>query len=261
MTRYAPLHQQNLGYSATLDRQLIDVVFASPGTIAGTDLAVTQRGAGANMSVDVAAGRCVVTGTDATGQGKYLCWSDAVTNVTIATAPGTGLSRIDLIVAQVRDGNQNAGPNNDWIITAIAGTASSSPSAPSAPPSSFVLAHVAVGANVTSIVTANITDNRVGAGLPPWIAPTYLNGYTTGTVPVAYRLIGNRVTLRGNAVGVTAFTVMFTLPAGYRPQTAMTVSVATSSGALPVTIDTAGNVSCINAFATAYLDGVTFLID
>lgn len=160
MTLYAPLHEQNLSYSATLDRQLIDVVFARAGIVSVNDLAVSQRGAGANMSVDVAAGRCVVTGTDAAGQGKYLCWSDAVTNVTIATAPGTGLSRIDLIVAQVRDADQNGGANNDWIITKITGTAASSPSAPSAPPSSYVLAQVAVAANVTSIVTANITDKR-----------------------------------------------------------------------------------------------------
>jgi hypothetical protein len=165
MTLYAPLDIQNGTYSATLDRQLADAIFGAQGVVTIADLKVAQRGAGANMSVDVAAGKLVVLGTDNAGQGKYLCFSDAITNVAIATAPGTGLSRIDLIVAQVRDADQNGGAFNDWIITSVAGVANASPVAPTAPASSQVLARVAVGANVTSIVNANITDFRTLAAL------------------------------------------------------------------------------------------------
>ena len=162
MTLYAPLHAQNLTYSATLDRQLIDSLYSQGGIVLHTDLAVTQRGAGANMSVDVSSGHVVVTGTDAAGQGKYLCWSDATTNVVIATAPTAGNSRIDLIVAQVRDADQNGGANNDWVIAAVTGTPATTgtQAAPAAPASSFVLAQIAVGPSVTSIVNANIADLR-----------------------------------------------------------------------------------------------------
>lgn len=165
MTLYAPSWMQNGSYSATLDRQLADALWTGGGVVGVGDLLVSQHAAGANMSVDVAAGHIVVPGNDNAGQGKYLCWSYAVTNVTIATAPGTGLSRLDLIVAQVRDSDQNGGANDDWIITAVTGTASASPSYPSPPASSLIIAGIAVGANVTSIVTANITDSRARAVL------------------------------------------------------------------------------------------------
>lgn len=163
MTLHAPLWEQNDSYPAALDRTLIDVLFATGGgVVLSTDLAVTQRGAGANMSVDVSAGKIVIPGTDISDQGKYLCWSDAVTNVVIATAPGTGLSRIDLVVAKVRDADAIGGSNNDWVIQAVTGTAATTGTqvAPAAPASSVTLAAVAVGPNVTSIVTGNLSDTR-----------------------------------------------------------------------------------------------------
>lgn len=166
---YAPLFEENLSYSATLLRQLPDALWNRQGVISAPDLKVTQRSSGANMSVDVSAGKAVVQGTSNSIQGKYLCLSDAVTNVPIATAPGTGNSRIDIIVAQVRDDDQDSGGNSDWIITAITGTPGSSPSVPAQPASSRLLAQIAVGANVTTIVNANISDKRL-------ILPTLMSG-------------------------------------------------------------------------------------
>ncbi|HVX20877.1 MAG TPA: tail fiber protein [Acidimicrobiales bacterium] len=153
----APISMQADSYTAALDRQVLDALYQTPGVVASGHLVVTQRAAGANMSVDVAAGKCIITGTDASNQGKYLCFSDAVANVVLTTAPGTGLSRIDLIIAQVRDATVIGGSHNDWLVTVVKGTAASSPTAPAAPASSLVLARVLVGANVSTITNTVIT--------------------------------------------------------------------------------------------------------
>lgn len=157
-----PLWQENSTYSATLDRELIDALYDTQGVLAGPDLVVSQRGAGANMSVDVAIGRCVITGTTFTGQGKYLCKSDAVANVIVPNAPGAGQSRIDLIVAQLRDADSDGGTHNDWLIVDVPGTPATTGSqvAPALPVSSLLLASVLVGSSVSTIVTGNITEGR-----------------------------------------------------------------------------------------------------
>lgn len=200
MTLKTPLWQEDSSYSATMDREILDAFFSAPGILASGDLLVAQRAAGANMSVDVAAGRCVVTGTDQTGQGKYLCKSDSVTNVTIAAAPGAGQSRIDLIVAAVRDADQNGGANNDWVIEAVTGTvaATGSQVAPAAPASSIVLAQIAIGPSVSTIVTANITDERPSA--------TTISEITSAG--------GQIVTPYTITAGVTTFLTTSTLPVG-----------------------------------------------
>lgn len=157
---------ENLTYSATDMRRLISAVFGTTGILHTGELAVSQHAGGANMSVDVAAGSAILAGTSVAGQGNYLFNSDAVVNVTIAAAPGTGNSRIDLIVAKVQDVDTDGGVTNAASIVAVTGTPASTGSqvAPSAPANSTVLAQVAVGPSVSTIVTANITDERGFAG-------------------------------------------------------------------------------------------------
>lgn len=138
----------------------------SEGIVASGDLAVAQRGAGANNSVDVAAGSCWVLGDDDVHyQPVYRCYSDATKNITLtqdATNP-----RIALIVARVYDAHF-AGATYTWDLEAILGTPAGSPVAPALPNTALLLATVtvpAVGGNVTN---AQITDNRsraqVGGG-------------------------------------------------------------------------------------------------
>jgi hypothetical protein len=157
-----PLFQQNLSYSATEDRALATAVFRG-GVILATDLKVVQRAAGTNMSVDVAAGAVAVPGTDAVGQGTYLCTNTAVVNVTIGAAPSAGNTRLDLIVAEVRDGDVNAGPNNDWLISVVAGTPASTPTEPAVPDSCVQLARVTVASGTAAITNAMILDRRTFA--------------------------------------------------------------------------------------------------
>ncbi len=128
----------------------------------GTDLVVSQRGAGANMSVDVTAGTAIIASSSAT-HGFYGLYSDAVTNVAI-TASNPSNPRIDIIIAQALDTEQGDGFNL-YQVGVITGTPAGSPTVPSPPARSLVLAQVAVAANATSIVNANITDKRLPAGL------------------------------------------------------------------------------------------------
>ena len=127
----------------------------------GNQYAVTQNGT-PNMSVNVGAGICYIPGTENPVQGVYFCANDNTVNLTIATAPGAGQSRIDLVVAKVQDA-QYSGATNAFSLAVVTGTASASPSAPSAPNNSIILAQIAVGSSVSSIVTGNITDKRVFA--------------------------------------------------------------------------------------------------
>lgn len=178
MTRATPLWLQNGTYTAAEDRALIGAMW-STGVLGIFDLAVIQRQAGPNMSVDVyGPGGAIVEGTTVPDQGKYLCQADAVENVPIDAAPAAGQSRIDLIVARVRDSSA-AGGDDDWIIEAITGTPTAgTPAAPAAPASSLPLAEVRVTGGAAAIKTADITDlralagNRADQGLP-WLKPSF----------------------------------------------------------------------------------------
>jgi hypothetical protein len=124
---------------------------------------VSQSGTPA-MSVSIAAGHAMIAGTQTANQGLYIAYNDAATTVAIATASPT-LPRIDRICVVVQDAFYGGTANNQVIYQAITGTPNASPVAPAAPNNAVTLALVAVAANATSIVDANITDSRVVATL------------------------------------------------------------------------------------------------
>lgn len=126
-----------------LDKVDFDILvagFAGNGVVSGC--VVSQRGAGANMSVDVTVGLCRVAG-------YWLYSGTATTNVAITTADATN-PRFDLVCI-----NYNA------TISVTAGTPSAAPVFPSIPANSIVLAAVYVPANDTAITTAQCIDKRV----------------------------------------------------------------------------------------------------
>lgn len=126
----------------------------SPGS-----MAVSQSGT-PGMSVVVAAGQCVVRGTENNNQGNYGGYNDADATLTIATADGTN-PRNDLICFQVRDA-AFSGAVNDARLVVVQGTPNAVPVDPSlsTTPNALVLARVRVNAGVSSITNANITDLR-----------------------------------------------------------------------------------------------------
>lgn len=136
---------------------LLGSVFSREGVVdyLANHLKVSQRAAGANLSVDVAVGRCVIAGDDVPDQGSYLCQSTTVANIAL-TKPASG-TRTYRIVARVRDKSSSASwSGHDWTVEGIFDGSSS----PVLPPSAISLALVAVSSSASSIVDANITDTR-----------------------------------------------------------------------------------------------------
>lgn len=161
-----------ISYTGQQMRQLIEAAFQLPGVTLADDLKVTQRAAGANMSVDVAAGQAAIRGTSIARQGTYIVVNTATENVPLSAAHAT-LPRIDLVVARVFDKQVDGGTEYAWRPVVVTGVAATTPVAPTAPATSIRLAEVSVAAAAVSVVAANITDRRqlnMAGTVPAWQA-------------------------------------------------------------------------------------------
>lgn len=203
-------------------------------------LSVVQA-ASPNMTVTVSPGSGrVPTGTYPTSY-AYFFGVDTTggESITITTA-NTSNPRIDTIVAYVdlsvtpSTGTAN-NPNNMLKLAAVAGTPNSSPVAPNtsaiqtAIGSSnpyIILANIAVGANVTQILTSNITDLRAMATLNTSILATmfagavqsYTNSGSAGGTFFYINLGGIKLLwgeTASNAVGTGGATVVVNLPTNF----------------------------------------------
>jgi hypothetical protein len=152
MTRYTPLWEQAGSYSAVNDRRLIGALWPTP---ASSGCAVTVSG---GMTVNVAAGTVAVPSQNQTG--STLCYSDAVEQVTLAAAPGSGSNRYDLVVCQPRSADLDGGANNDFVFAAVTGVAAASPTVPAVPAGQVALAQIYVPGGSAAIVAGNIVDVR-----------------------------------------------------------------------------------------------------
>lgn len=150
---------ENLSYDAHDYRRFLrDLADGTEGVFGPTDLAVAQRAAGVNMSVDVAVGGVIILGDQFANQGAYYGHNGTVGNVTIPASDGSNPRR-DLIVAYVQD-QEGSGGTDQGSIDVVTGTPASTPADPAQPANSALLARVAVGAGVASINSGNITDLR-----------------------------------------------------------------------------------------------------
>jgi hypothetical protein len=156
--RTPPSWLQNGSHPAENDRLSTQALYATTGIIGSSSLAVTQNSP-AGMSVIVASGWAAIVGTTQANMGTYVAFNDANNVLTVTTANPTN-PRIDRVVVTIQDAYYT-GAFNDVIFQVIAGTPAGSPVAPATPANSISLATIAVGAAVTSITNANITDTRV----------------------------------------------------------------------------------------------------
>ncbi len=163
MARETPKWLQAGTYAARLDRHVIEELFRRKGRVM-RGLQVTQRGAGANFSVDVSAGSAVVLGTTQADQGAYLCRSTAVENVVATATPGA--NRTDSIYLVVNDPNAGGPAGDNFVLSWVNGGTA-------APADSLLLATVARTPGESAILAASITDVRP---LSEW-------SWTVGTVP------------------------------------------------------------------------------
>jgi len=168
-----------------------------------TQLEVTEKGT-PDMSVDVAAGACFIRGTESASQGVYHFYNDGTVNLAISAADPTN-ARWDLVVAQVRDSGYS-GADDDARLFVVEGTPAGSPADPTLPENCLVLARVVVGASVSSITNANITDLRTEA--KPWNS-------AWGQVAAATRTSGQTISST-SAADLTGLSVTFTAVAGRR---------------------------------------------
>lgn len=156
--RTPPSWLQNGSHPAENDRLTTQALWATTGIIKSTSMAVTQNSP-AGMSVIVASGWAAIVGSIQANMGTYVAYNDANNVISVNTADPTN-PRIDLVCATVQDAYYT-GSLNDVILQVVAGTPAGSPVAPTLPANSISLAQIAVGAGVTSITNANITDTRV----------------------------------------------------------------------------------------------------
>jgi hypothetical protein len=197
--RTPPSWLQQGSHPAENDRLTAQAIWKTTGIVNATDLAVTQSATPA-MTAQVAAGYAVIIGTTQTNMGAYTAYNDGVTTVTFTTANAT-LPRIDLVVVTVNDAYYTGSLNN-VTFQVIAGTPNASPTVPATPANSIALAQVLVGANVTSIVNANITDLRV-------VTTTSIGVNATQSYTVAgLTSTGNIVQTGTNSIGSLPDTIM-----------------------------------------------------
>lgn len=191
--RNPPSWLQNGSHTAENDRLTANqIVWAQTGVRRTSDLIVTQSAVPA-MSVSIGTGWAIIVGDYTTNMGAYSVYNDAAVTGTITAADPTN-PRIDRVCLTVAD-SAYTGSTNTVTVNVVAGTPAGSPTAPATPVNSISLATVAVGAGVTTILTANITDTRVRTEIDEVV----LGASTNALVPVRIQLLAGQT---GNALQI-----------------------------------------------------------
>lgn len=157
--------------------------FPGGGVLEG--LVTSQRGAGANMSVDLSIGDCIIPRSDNTY--SHPAWNDAVLNNVVTTADVSNPRRDILVIyidyAQTPSTGVSNNTNGVVKTKIVAGTPAGSPADPSsaAIQSSvgsgnpwIYLSRIRVGAGVTTITNSVIDDLR------SWATPVAANNAIPG---------------------------------------------------------------------------------
>lgn len=200
------------------------------GVVSG--LATTQRGAGANMSVDVAAGAWIA--------GGVLSAATSTTNVAISASDPTN-PRYDLVTA-----------DNTGTIAVVTGTAAAAPNTqiPALPANKIPLAVVTVAAGATSISTANCTDGRLFKPTPSVVFLT--SDTTVGTLASAsaswtalksYSITAAQAYAERIVVTVQGELQTYDNGSGFASQGYMRVTVGATPGTVAGTQQTMGRLS------------------
>lgn len=160
LTGYDVRASGSLATSGNTNGGVTRLLPSSGGALQG-DMAVRQRGAGANMSVDVQIGAAVVGNTESITGGNYFGYNDAVSNVPITASDATR-NRITTIALQALDTEYGDASDKGQLIAVDGALTAGTPTPPALPVNSLRLVDVTVGAAVGTIVNANIADKRYG---------------------------------------------------------------------------------------------------
>lgn len=106
------LYRQQSVYPARMDRFLIERVFNGRNRVFN-GLVATQRGLGANFTIDVSVGAYVMAGSLEANTGMYLGRLTAIQSVPVPSTPGTP-TRTDGLYIWVRDSQAGGVIDADW---------------------------------------------------------------------------------------------------------------------------------------------------
>ena len=177
MTRYQPLWQQTGTYQAVQDRYLMAGAWPAGGLAEVYPLATYGIWSPAStLNVNIPPNTAFVPLNSPAGSGVAVCRWDASEQVTLSAGSGAN-PRIDLIVCQVRDNTLDAGGNNDFIFSVVAGTPAATPAVPATPNNALAVGTVQVPTSAANLNAA--TFNMVGAGLVGGPAAGYTGAATT----------------------------------------------------------------------------------
>lgn len=130
------------------------------GVTTSSGLVVSERGAGANMSVDVAAGVAHILGDENTAaQPMYRARVSSTQNLAIDAADVTN-PRIDRVVLEIDDTDFDSSGSKQGRLYVDTGTPAASPSPNAEPNNAITLALVNVAASDTAIQDAEVDDMR-----------------------------------------------------------------------------------------------------
>ncbi|MEV5710182.1 hypothetical protein [Actinoallomurus sp. NPDC052274] len=147
----------------TLSTGSASAVSARGGVLPAAGAEPLQVSAATGMQITINPGFCIVPNATSSLYGAYRMALLSQGTITLDTSDAVN-PRIDLVVAQVVD---NGDATSVAQIAVLTGTAAPVPAAPSITGLHVVvLAQIAVAANVTSIVAANITDKRQFTTVP-----------------------------------------------------------------------------------------------
>lgn len=162
----SPEFLQTQSYAAQrLRYQQEDFTPNGEGVMGQADFRVSQRGAGANMSVDIAAGAAIVRGDSIARQGLYHVVNDATINAAVS-ANASGNPRIDIVTVQCSDSTDSGSGTDVSTINVIAGTPTGGATldnrsgAAAIPNNQLHLADVLVANGAVSILDASIRSRR-----------------------------------------------------------------------------------------------------
>jgi hypothetical protein len=175
--------QSNVSY--TRMRKLMFAHALQEGVVAPGDFKTTQRAAGANMSVDIAAGDAWVQTDIDSPDGLAHVFSDAIANVAVTASNATN-PRIDRLVLRYNDTGASTGSGGNLpTLEVLAGTATAGAQATNAasanyltgaagiPSDALLIADIVVRAASTSVLSTDVVDRR------KWARGAYVRLATT----------------------------------------------------------------------------------
>lgn len=213
MALWVPGWLQGGTYTAQQDRINSRAAAFDEGVADRLAFKVSQRAAGANLTVDVAAGTAIVTGDDQAFQGNYDVFSDAAGSVSgfVATSANT---RYDLVGIQINDPNAGGAAGNNAVLTRVAGTQAASPTIPNIPNSFLPLAIIGPFTTTTTAITNSmIHDAYTGTGPTGVAGVRLLQGFrdAPGTMKDTFNAVAPNGWLiaAGQAVSRSVFAGLF----------------------------------------------------